>query len=183
MSFLGGVNLSKVWKFLLSRVVICSILILIQLVAIFGLVWGLGQTYTNIYIILEFMSVVIAVYIVNGDRNPSYKLSWVLLMLILPLFGSVFYLFCGIRHENIRSKRRRQKNKNRCQQYLSENIHIKEDIKNQSLFVYKNFKYVNDFSYYPPYKNSFCEYLSPGERKFEKLIDELQKAKHFIFLE
>ncbi|MBP0979549.1 MAG: cardiolipin synthase [Oscillospiraceae bacterium] len=182
--------MGKIFKFLLSRVVIFSALILIQVIAIFGLIWGLGQAYTKLYLILEVLSLIIAIYIINGNRNPSYKLAWVLAMLVFPLFGSVFYLFFGIRHKNTRSKKRRAKNKKNCKKYLlesSEKIknfnNIKQEIKKQDQQVYKNFKYLNDFSYYPVYKNSFSEYLSPGEKKFEKLIEELERAKKFIFLE
>lgn len=103
--------------------------------------------------------------------------------MVFPLFGSIFYLFFGIRHENIRSKQRRAKNKRNCEKYLDENLLVKEEIKKRDKSVYKNFKYLDKFSYYPVYKNIFCEYLSPGEKKFEKLIEELKKAKKFIFLE
>ena len=84
--------MKKFLKFLLSRVVIFSTLILIQIIAILGLVWGLGRSYAKLYIILEILSFIIAIYIINGNRNPSYKLSWVLVMLVFPLFGSFFYL-------------------------------------------------------------------------------------------
>ena len=33
------------------------------------------------------------------------------------------------------------------------------------------------------FKNTVSEYLSLGEKKFEKLKEELKKAKHYIFLE
>lgn len=156
---------------------------MLQLIAIFGLIWGLGKAFTKIYMILEILSLILAISIINGNRNPSYKLAWIVIMLIFPVFGSVFYLFFGIRHENMRSKQRREQNKLRCNKYLAQNEEIKKEIKQKDQYIYKNFKYVNDFSYYPPYKNIFCQYLSPGEKKFEKLMIELKNAKKFIFLE
>ncbi len=175
--------MGKIFKLLLSRAVICGFMILVQLVAIMGLIWGLGQTYTKIYLLLEILNFIIVVCIANGDRNPSYKLAWLLIMLPFPLFGAVFYLFFGIRHENTRSKKRRRKQQNSCMKYLPQNLYVKEEIKEDNQYIYKNFKYLSDFSFYPPYRNSFCEYLSPGEKKFEKLIVELEKAEKFIFLE
>lgn len=148
-----------------------------------GLTWGLGKTYTNLYIILELLSFVIAVFIANGNRNPSYKLAWLLAMLPFPLFGSIFYLCFGIRHSNTKSKKRRQNNKAKCQKYLPLNVNVSSKIKKLDPHIYRHSKYISDFSYYPPYANSFCSYLSPGERKYEKLIEELNKAKRFIFLE
>ena len=44
-------------------------------------------------------------------------------------------------------------------------------------------RYIYNYAYYPPYSNTFTEYLPIGEIKFERLIEELRKAKHYIFLE
>ena len=73
------------------------------------------------YIISLILGIILVVIILNGKSNPSYKISWIVPILILPIFGGTFYL------------------------------------------------------------NN--EYLSPWEIKFKKLIEELKKAKHFIFLE
>ncbi len=51
-----------------------------------------------------------------------------------------------------------------------------EYAKNQSL-------YILNYANCPIYENTYTEYLSPGEVKFKKLVEELKKAKHFIFLE
>lgn len=175
--------MKKLLKILLSRAVIFSTLILMQVISILCLIWGIGKIYTNIYILLEIISFILAIYIVNGDKNPSYKLPWLLVMLVFPLFGSFFYLFFGIRHSNTQSKKRIKNNKERCNKYLSCNVDVKEKIKNDDLLYYKHSKYLTDYSYYPPYANCYCEYFSVGELKFYKLIDEFKKAKKFIFLE
>lgn len=44
-------------------------------------------------------------------------------------------------------------------------------------------RYIQNVAHYPPHKNSTAEYLSIGEKKYEKLKEELKKAKHFIFME
>lgn len=175
--------MTKILKLLLSRVVICGTLILLQIISIFGLVWGLGKVYTNLYIFLEVISFVLALYIMNSERNPSYKLAWLIVILPFPVFGALFYLFFGMRNTNKRNRRRRQRIKDTCKKYLPQNIDLNEEIKKDNNYKYKNIKYLNDFSYYPVYKNNFCQYLSPGERKYEKLIEELKKSKKFIFLE
>lgn len=47
---------------------------------------------------------------------------------------------------------------------------------NQSIYIYNS-------SYYPLYHNMVSEYLPSGEIKFKRMVDELKKAEHFIFLE
>ncbi|MDE7463450.1 MAG: PLDc N-terminal domain-containing protein, partial [Clostridiales bacterium] len=45
-----------------------------------------------IWFVLEFISLCICIYIVSRDMNPSYKLSWCVLILALPAFGGLLYL-------------------------------------------------------------------------------------------
>ncbi len=44
-------------------------------------------------------------------------------------------------------------------------------------------EYLTRYAGYPIYENTTAQYLSPGEKKFEKLVEELKKAEHFIFME
>ena len=175
--------MKKIYKFLLSRGVIFGILILIQLGAVMGLVWGVGYAYTNTYIILEFLSFVIAICIINGDRNPSYKLAWLIVMLAVPIFGSIFYLFFGIRHNNFRSKKRMQQNETRCKEYLKINDKINEEVNAIDKNIYRHTKYLTQYSYHPLYKNFYTKYIEDGEKKYIELIKELKNAKKYIFLE
>ena len=44
-------------------------------------------------------------------------------------------------------------------------------------------RYISHCAYCPPYQNTTTEYLPLGEVKFERMVEELKKAKHYIFLE
>ena len=44
-------------------------------------------------------------------------------------------------------------------------------------------RYLNKSGCFPVYSNTTVNYFSSGEEKFDALIEELQKAEKFIFLE
>ncbi len=44
-------------------------------------------------------------------------------------------------------------------------------------------KYLQNFAGFPIYTDNKTKYLSPGEKKFERLLEELRKAEKYIFLE
>ena len=50
------------------------------------------------------------------------------------------------------------------------------DVVNQS-------HYISNSAHCPPYKNTTVEYLPMGEVKFERMVQELKKAKRYIFME
>lgn len=80
--------------------------------------------------------------------------------------------------------------KKECETLLNtERVGLKQDdtvyqaIKKEDQAIAMQSKYIADFAGYPVYTRTQTIYLSPGEVFFEKLLEELKKAKHFIFME
>ena len=84
------------------------------------------------------------------------------------------------------SKRENKKMKNqntKMKSSLVQDFNVLDRLGKESEYAKNQAQYILEYANCPIYENTYNEYLSPGEVKFEKLIEELQKAKHFIFLE
>lgn len=171
-------------KFLTSRLFIFAMLILIQ-VSIFVLtlvVLGNYSVYFNIF--STCLSLVICFYIVTKDQsNPAYKLAWIIPTLTFPIIGGFLYLLFGKRNVSKRIKTQLEKTYQNSRSQLPDNSDVVDEIKAQSESIAKESMYIKNASYFPIWKNTNVEYLSPGEIKFDRLVEELKKAKKFIFLE
>ena len=169
-------------KALFSRVVIISALIVIQVGLLIFVVWKLSDYFIYWYISCVLLSLLVVIWLMSKNDNPSYKLAWTILILVLPIFGGLLYLIFGIKRlpRNFRKSMKRvtedMKNLLRQQEDVYQEISADKDIK-------KQVDYFKDFAGFPVYKNTITEYLSPGEMKFERMVEELKKAKHYIFLE
>ena len=47
------------------------------------------------YVSLQLISLVVVLWIVTKRDNPSYKIAWIIAILIFPFFGGIFYLVFG----------------------------------------------------------------------------------------
>ncbi len=123
------------------------------------------------------------IYILNGRSNPSYKIAWIVPILLLPIFGGTFYLAYG--GNKLRKKeKKKMKNQNlKMKSSLIQDDNILKRLEIQSQDAKNQSHYILNYANCPVYENTYNEYLSPGEAKFERLTQELKKAKHFIFLE
>ena len=74
---------------------IFALLIIVQLAILFGTICFLEEYSGRIYGFLTFFGICVTLWLVSKDDNPSYKLAWVVLILILPVFGVLFYLIFG----------------------------------------------------------------------------------------
>ena len=171
------------FKKLVNKQVITAVLILIQLIALIFFVYRLSQFVIYAYVALVFLSVIIVIYIINRSDNPSYKLSWSILILLVPVVGGVLYLILGGKKIPKEFRREMIQSSNEKQPYLTQDYFILEKIESIDNQLIKQNKYLLKNAYYPVYDNTCTHFLPNGEDKFEAMKRELKKAKKYIFLE
>ena len=175
--------MNKVLKFLFSRMVIVGMLILIQLLILISAIWILTESFVYLYAFFTILSLLVAIYIVSTKDNPSYKLAWIIPVLLVPVFGGLFYLLFGSRRTSKKFRNRIKRLHEETYKYLEQDEKILREIEDDDKSILNQVKYLNDYAVSPIYKNTMSKYLSPGEEFFEELKNELKSAKKYIFME
>lgn len=179
----GEVRVKRILKLLTSRMVVVGILILLQLVTLAFGIWVISESFIYFYSFFVIISFIVVIYIISRNDNPSYKLAWIIPVLTVPLFGGLFYVIFGMNKTTRRFRKRIIDSTNNLSLYLSHDENIVKEIESLDKSVSSQVKYLRDYSHYPVYKNTKTEYLTPGEAFFERLREELEKAKDYIFME
>ena len=101
---------SGFFRVIFSRTGLVFVLILLQLALLL-----FGYYYLTIYKgifygIMITVSVLLVVYIHNSDSDPSFKMAWLIPILLAPAFGAFFYLFIHLQVGTKVIARRLQKN-------------------------------------------------------------------------
>lgn len=170
-------------KFLFHRIALIIIAISLQLLALVGVIIKFNQYFAYFYGGSLLLSIAAVFWVVNSKSNPVYKLAWVILILIFPIFGGLFYIFFGRNKLNKRTKRQMNFIVEKSREVLEPRPFIIDELAGYNENAANQSRYIMDYSCYPPYNNTYTEYLPSGEIKFAKLKEELKKAKHYIFLE
>lgn len=130
-----------------------------------------------------FISDAVAIYLVNKQENPAYKLAWVVLVLAFPLIGGVLYLLLA-------GNRTRKKFINKCLEnhldtfnYVPDDKEIQREVKELSKSASAQATYISKTAGYPIYKNTTVKYFTVGEDNYKCLREKLENAEHFIFME
>ena len=82
-------------KKLLSRTAITAVIIFVQIVWIVALLLRLSDALPVMNYVLRILSLVAVLHVIKNDMDPSYKVSWVLFIALLPLFGGLMYVLFG----------------------------------------------------------------------------------------
>lgn len=170
-------------KFVLHRVTFLAIAILIQLTIFIGAILKFNDYFIIFYTASIVLSIAVVLGIINNHTNPAYKIAWIIVILVFPFFGGLFYIFWG---RNKLSKRARHNMKSivdKTKKALPPQEFTIRDMEEQNKIAANQSRYIQNYGYYPPYRNTSTEYIPEGEIKFEKLKEELRKAEHYIFLE
>lgn len=170
-------------RLFLSKVIIVGFLILLQVAFFISMMTLLGKYYVYVEIFCTIVSLVVVIYIINKPDNPAYKLAWVVPILLFPIFGGIFYLAIAGNRSSKRFVRKIEKNITDSCQLLPQDSKVTEALEQESRTAGLQSRYIRDYGKYPVYRHTEMTYYPVGEDNYQPLLDELKKAKKFIFME
>ena len=174
--------MKKILRFITQRVVITALLIVLQVLLLFGFIWKLDNYFVYFYAGSVLLSLLITLGIINSKSNPAYKIAWLIPILLFPVFGGLVYLLFGSDRTGRYLRKKLQGIGTEMDNVIGE-AHRRSGAEQLPPDAANQSRYISHCAYCPPYQNTTTEYLPLGEVKFERMVEELKKAKHYIFLE
>ncbi|MDD3392889.1 MAG: cardiolipin synthase [Bacilli bacterium] len=168
----------------MKRSHVLVILGIFLLVFLFNINTYVSEQYNNyVFYIINFISILVSITILLGNKKMESKIAWSMLVLFIPLIGFLFYMILGVEYNRFKKFDKKLD--------LDENIN-KETIK-EEMAIEKILEKLGDkkdivhllynINNSPVTLNNNCKILTNGDQKFKILIEELKKAKQFIHLE
>ena len=175
--------MKKILQLIFHRVVIGAVLMLLQLALLVLMMVEFQKYFVYFYAICTVISILVTLYLVNNNRtNPAYKIAWMIPILLVPVFGGLFYI---VGHPRI-SRRQREQMSGMAGNFSHIDPGASEPLaklQQENPTAAGQSRYIERCGYCPPYENTTVEYLPLGEVKFERMLAELKAAQKFIFLE
>jgi len=121
--------------------------------------------------------------IINNRLNPAYKLAWIIPIMAFPIFGGLFYFLFSSDQTRKKFLKEMLPINQQMKKYLIQDEQVAKDIKECDTRAANQSQYINDYALCPVYEHTTSEYFPLGEKKFERLLEKLKEAEHYIFLE
>ena len=168
---------------IINRIFITSTLLTLQFVWFIFILIKLANYYTWISVALSILSLLIVLFIIGKDENAAYRIGWIILIMALPLFGGLFYLFFGNKRPSKSMRLRLSLEHQKIAGLLKDDPSVLAEIAQINERTLGTCRYLKENSSYPIYNNTATTYYPLGENMYRDMLLELEKAKHFIFLE
>ena len=169
----------KIW---LGRIIPLVIIALGEIVLYCNLFKWLTTSFVFIEIVLHILSILIVLNIVRTSRHLSSDLMWIILIMLFPVFGTFVYVLMLLSLLFGKTFRNIIKEQKKASSYYIQDESIIDEICND------NPDYVSQLAFlhkegFPFYRNTDFEYYAPCENGFDVMLEELKKAKNYIFME
>lgn len=170
--------LKKIFAVLTSNKFILYIALILNVLLWIGLSVFISRW---VYAYVVVFSIILTFFILAKSKEPIvYKISWIIIMIFLPIFGVAFYLYLKSSPITVRKQLLWRKIQQKNEQYLDKLAIIPPRlVGNQARLA----KYIQSATGMPVYQDASLKYFASGEDFFEDFFKELEKAEKYIYLE
>lgn len=130
-----------------------------------------------------FFNVISFLYLLNTDDNPSIKITWLMLFTVIPALGIFLYIFIKLDIGHRAVKFRLVHLQEHTEKFVKDDEDLLKQLEQENKEIFRIASYIRSTGSFPIYNQTKVNYYPIGERQFEEIIKQLEKAEKFIFLE
>lgn len=163
------------------KVVLVGLLVLLQFIIIGLAPFVLRNLTVYFYVILEFLSIILILSLVNDNRSPSYKMAWVSIAMLLPIAGHIMYMLWGKPGSMKKIEGQIITRMKHGLKYLEQDPQVMEAFEQEYPDKRRMVRYMSNCRF-PLYQNNEIWYYPMGEDIFQVIFQDLEKAEKSILI-
>ena len=126
---------------------------------------------------------IVALIVVNRPRNPYIKITWILLIMLFPVFAVPFYFYVDADWGHRLVRARLEEIGQETAGLLPQGEEALRSLEEADPGAAGLASYLRRMGGFPVWRNSGADYYPIGEAALSAILKELGQAKDFIFLE
>ena len=173
----------RLLKLITGRLFWTFLFIFLQ-IGMVALMLSLVESRFGFTILNTALGIIVSFLIFSRDDAPEYRMSWIILILVLPVFGCSMYLIFGYKKKGIAQEKRMR------MYHELKSIHMIDafpgSLDPETVLSPDNARlsrYVSGLSESKVFENTSTQYYPLGDLCFPHMIEELEKARRFILME
>ena len=164
------------------RLAFAALALLLQVAFVVLLAYFLQEYMAVVYAALEIAALAVAIHVYNSGDDSMHKLTWIILLLAVPVVGFILYAFWSgdtqrrrlaknapVAPEEPESVRARSEmSEDKLRSTLPNWVRLSAYLRRQGFLLYQNTR---------------VTYFPEGERMLRDMLEQIRRAEHFVFLE
>ncbi len=166
-----------------SRFFIIALILVLQ-ISVYVLFFAWLHQYMHIFMLVSIVfSLVMVLYLFSSEIDNSAKLTWMLIISVFPLLGALLLWYTQMNFGHRLETKRVKSLIDQTKTAIPQQEGVLEELRADGGGTDAIAEYLNKSGCYPVYKNTETRFFPLGEDKFKAMLEELEKAERFIFME
>ena len=161
--------MKKIYRLLYSNKFVAMVMLLMQIITFVAMYIWISDYSKVLFGLSTVLSAVLIIFEINRTEESTFKMTWITLIAIIPIFGALFYLFTRAQGVSMNIGDDYKTIQEANKKYLVQDNDVMKNIyqtdKNQDGFA----RYLSKYGGSPAYTNTGVQYYSIGERMFEDM--------------
>lgn len=166
-----------------GRAVMVALSVVLQVFWIVGFALKLTNYYAVISVAASMLALLVAFHIYGREINSAYKISWIVLILLFPVFGLCLFLLFGNEGSTAMMRRHFQNVGENMKKWMVQEEEVALRLKEENRMMYNQSYYLHHTCGYPVYGNTDVVFYGDTVEALKAQKEELRKAEKFIFME
>ncbi|NLU23556.1 MAG: cardiolipin synthase [Clostridiales bacterium] len=166
-----------------SRLGLVILLLVLQVLFLLGVFKWFEGLLPHIWGATVLMMAGVVIYLLNSRIDPSAKMTWLIIILLMPVFGALLFWYTQSEVGHRALKMRMDHLLRQTKEVIPQSEPVMERFSEATPGAAALAKYISRTGCYPVYENTEVTYFPLGEYKFEEMLRQLEKAQKYIFLE
>jgi len=135
------------------------------------------------YALFLAVSIGVLLYMFNAGGNPDMRLPWMLLIAFFPVFGAIFYATIVSQPGTKVIYERLKRLAENTRQYVRPRQENRDRLREENPHMGQLAFYLEHCDNSPVYGNTQMKYYPLGDNQFVDMVEEMEKAQKYIFME
>ena len=176
-------NLRIFFRIIFSRAMLITLLLLLNITLVFTFLFELIQGLPYLFSSMVVFTGVMEFLVINSKNSTSIKLTWAVIIAVLPVFGATLYILIHFDFGNRVNRKMIGASMEAGKTHIPEQRDLYQQIHNSEPELEGIARYLRDQAGAPAFQNTQVTYFPLGEDKFQEMLLQLEQAEHFIFME
>ena len=172
-----------IFQAVFSRTGLVTSLLLMNFCLTTVLFWRFYEYLPHFFGGSAILSAAMVLTVLNGRHDPSARVTWLIIVMCSPVFGSLLYFYVRSDVGHRRLKKRIRDRIFATRDLLPQDPEVTEAFERMEPGAAGLARYLRRTDHFTTCANTDAVYFPSGETMFDRLLEELEQAKDFIFLE
>lgn len=176
--------LRRIFRFINGRLFILGLVLLVQMAVILGGILVLNEHYPLISAFYTLLSIALVLLLINNqEQNPSTKLAWIIVIMLLPILGAAIYMMLGSKRASHRLRTAVNAEVASSLGAMPDRSAVIRALAKVDPVAASQCRYLLKTCAIPPFAARDTEYFTSGEAAHPRILAELKAAEKYIFVE